>query len=159
MCIRDRKYTLFIGSSSYTFMTLLFVLLASSGVGSLFSPRFKTYVPFVVIGLWLVADILLFPFVVGWFGNTSLFWRIIITCLLVAPIGFFMGMPFVKGSAKAGDLIDWGFAINGAASVIGSTLVLIPVFMFGFSYGLALAGAFYLLAYLLINKSFVSGSK
>ncbi len=151
-----QKYTLFIGSSSYTFMTLLFVLLASSGVGSLYSTRFNNQVPFAAIGLWLLADILLFPLIVGWFGAASLFWRIFITCILVTPIGFFMGMPFVKGSAKAGDLIDWGFAINGAASVIGSTLVLIPVFMFGFAYGLVMAGTFYLLAYLLIRQPFVS---
>ncbi|MBR8535503.1 hypothetical protein KDU71_08025 [Carboxylicivirga sediminis] len=151
-----QKYTLFIGSSSYTFMTLLFVLLASSGLGSYFSPRFKTSLPFVAIVLWLIADAVLFPFVVAHLGVLSLAWRIIITCLMVAPIGFFMGMPFVKGSAKSGELIDWGFAINGAASVIGSTLVLIPVFLYGFTYGMVMAGAFYLLAYLLIKKTFVA---
>ncbi len=151
-----QKYTLFIGSSSYTFMTLLFVLLASSGLGSYFSTRFKTYVPFLAIGLWLLADILLFPLVVNYLGSTTLAWRIIATCLMVAPVGFFMGMPFIKGSAKAGELIDWGFAINGAALVIGSTLVLIPVFLYGFTYGLIMAGAFYILAYWLINRPFIS---
>jgi len=147
-----QKYTLFIGSSSYTFMTILFVLLASSGFGSWMSPKFKKQVPFIVILLWLIADVFVFPHLMSALAGLGLFWRILITCALVAPLGFFMGMPFVKGSEKAGELIDWGFAINGAASVIGSTLVLIPVFNYGFSSGLLLAGVFYLIAYFLLRK-------
>jgi spermidine synthase len=149
-----QKYTLFIGSSSYTFMTILFVLLASSGIGSLLSSKFKVYSPFAFIILWILADLFVFPYLTASLAGLHLFWRLLLTCILIAPLGFFMGMPFVKGSAKAGELIDWGFAINGAASVIGSTLVLIPVFIFGFSYGLLLASAFYLLAYFLIQKPF-----
>ncbi|MCU4157039.1 hypothetical protein J1N10_13700 [Carboxylicivirga sp. A043] len=154
-----QQFTLFIGSSSYTFMTLLFVLLASSGMGSFFSTRFKNYVPFVVIAVWLLFNILFYSQVVTLLGGLGLFWRIVITCLLVAPLGFFMGMPFVKGSAKAGELVDWGFAINGAASVIGSTLVLIPVFVYGFNYGLIMAGIFYLLAWWLLGRHFIFNSK
>ena len=147
-----QKYTLFIGSSSYTFMTILFVLLASSGVGSLMSPKFKKHTPFLFITLWLITEILLFPYITTSLAGLAIFWRIIITCILIAPLGFFMGMPFVKGSAKTGELIDWGFAINGAASVIGSTLVLIPVFNYGFYSGLLLAILFYLIAYILLRK-------
>uniref|UniRef100_UPI003567722C spermine/spermidine synthase domain-containing protein n=1 Tax=Ancylomarina sp. TaxID=1970196 RepID=UPI003567722C len=147
-----QKYTLFIGSSSYTFMTILFVLLASSGVGSLMSPKFKNHIPFLFIAIWLIAEILLFPYITTSLAGLGMIWRIIITCILIAPLGFFMGMPFVKGSAKTGELIDWGFAINGAASVIGSTLVLIPVFNYGFSSGLLLAIVFYMIAYLLLRK-------
>ncbi|RXQ94530.1 hypothetical protein EO244_09640 [Ancylomarina salipaludis] len=146
-----QKYTLFIGSSSYTFMTILFILLASSGIGSLVSPKFKQHTPFLFIAVWLLTEILLFPYITSSLTDLSIMWRIIITCILIAPLGFFMGMPFVKGSAKTGELIDWGFAINGAASVIGSTLVLIPVFNYGFSSGLALAIFFYLIAYLLLR--------
>lgn len=149
-----QKYTLFIGSSSYTFMTILFVLLASSGLGSLMSPKFKKHTPFLFISLWLIAEILLFPYICTSLAELAIFWRIIITCILIAPLGFFMGMPFVKGSSKTGELIDWGFAVNGAASVIGSTLVLLPVFKYGFSSGLILAIVFYLLAYLLLRKTF-----
>jgi predicted membrane-bound spermidine synthase len=151
-----QKYTLFIGSSSYTLMTLLFVLLVSSGAGSYMSKRFNGTLPFVIIILWLIIDALFFGLITSTLGGLGLFWRILITCLMVAPLGFFMGMPFVKGSAKSGELVDWGFAINGAASVIGSTLVLLPVFTWGFSSGLAMAACFYLIAYLLLKKSFVA---
>ncbi|WP_430815488.1 hypothetical protein [Carboxylicivirga sp. RSCT41] len=154
-----QQYTLFIGSSSYTFMTLLFVLLASSGLGSFFSKRFKSNTPFIFIAAWLLFNVVFFSLVVSVFGGLSLFWRIAITCIMVGPLGFFMGMPFVKGSARSGELVDWGFAINGAASVIGSTLVLLPVFLWGFNYGLLMAGLFYLLAWWLLGRSFTFNSK
>lgn len=147
-----QKYTLFIGSSSYTFMTILFVLLASSGIGSRMSYRFRNYAPFLFILGWIVLDIFLFPYITNALGGFGLITRILTTTLLIAPLGFFMGMPFVKGSEKTGDLIDWGFAINGAASVIGSTFVLIPVFNFGFASGLFLAFFCYVWAYILLMR-------
>jgi len=147
-----QKYTLFIGSSSYTFMTILFVLLASSGIGSMMSRRFKNHWPFLFIAGWILLDIFAFPYLTNALGGMGLTARILITTLLIAPLGFFMGMPFVKGSEKAGELIDWGFAINGAASVIGSTLVLIPVFNFGFASGLTLALLCYVWAYIFLLR-------
>jgi len=53
-----------------------------------------------------------------------------------------------------GDLIDWGFAVNGTASVIGSTLIILVAFTVGFRAALTLAGLVYLLAgFLLTRKS------
>ena len=138
-------------------MTILFVLLASSGIGSMMSRRFKNHWPFLFIAGWILLDIFAFPYLTNALGGMGLAARIFITTLLIAPLGFFMGMPFVKGSEKAGELIDWGFAINGAASVIGSTLVLIPVFNYGFSSGLVFAIIFYLAAYFLLCKPLKTG--
>jgi hypothetical protein len=48
--------------------------------------------------------------------------RIVISAALIAPLAFFMGMPFPMGLARveAGDarLIPWAWATNGCASVI-----------------------------------------
>lgn len=150
-----QKYTWFIGSSSYTFMTILFVLLASSGLGSFHSGKFKNRTPFIVILLFILLEIFLFPTLLNSITNLSIAGRIIVTIALISPLGFFMGMPFVKGSKLAGKLVDWGFAINGAASVFGSVLILIPVFAFGFKVGLSLGMLFYLFAMLLLQKSFI----
>jgi hypothetical protein len=78
--------------------------------------------------------------------------RVIISVLLTLPLGFFMGMPFPKGAVKVGELIDWCFAINGAASVLGSVLVLYAAFSFGFTISLLLALFLYALAYLFLSK-------
>jgi len=150
-----QKYTLFIGSSAYTFMTILFALLLSSGLGSHYSTKFKNSTPFIFIGLWILADMFLFPGLMESLSGLGNFLRIVISLILIMPLGFFMGMPFVKGSKKAGELVDWGFAVNGAASVIGSTLVLIPVFNYGYRIGILLGLVCYVLAMFALKGKFV----
>ena len=57
-----------------------------------------------------------------------------------------MGIPFPKGALRVGPLVDWGFAVNGAASVLGGTAILLVAFNAGFAVALSLAAALYLLA-------------
>ncbi|KAA3634396.1 MAG: hypothetical protein DWP97_07180 [Calditrichaeota bacterium] len=148
-----QKYTLFIGPSVYAVASILFVLLLASGVGSRFAERFSSVTPFVVILFWILLDVVLFNKIIYLCEDFSLALRIFITLVLVAPLGFFMGMPFPKATKYVGELIDWGFAVNGAASVIGSTLILLVAFSFGFKISMMVAGMFYLLALLLILKN------
>jgi len=63
-----------------------------------------------------------------------------------------MGMPFPKGTKRVGELIDWGFAINGAASVLGSTAIMLVAFNFGYNMALLAGAAAYLLAMLLMRS-------
>jgi spermidine synthase len=145
-----QKYTLIIGASSYTLMCILFVLLLASGIGSRFAYRFKNYAPFVFIMAWIVADIFVFPLAVNSIADKSLALRMVYTIMWIFPLGFFMGMPFVKGTKKTGELIDWGFAINGAASVVGSVIVLILAFNYGFNVAMLSGGIAYILAMILL---------
>ena len=84
-------------------------------------------------------------------GDLGLYPRLVVTALLVAPLGFFMGMPFPKGALRVGELVDWGFAVNGAASVLGATVVLPIAFTWGFSAALLGGAALYLLAFALLG--------
>jgi len=147
-----QKYTLFIGASLYSTVTVLITLLIGSGIGSYYSPRIKTVAVFTgIIGL-LILDILILPKVVSLFTNLPMLMRVLMVSGLLFPVAFFMGMPFPKGSEKVGALIDWGFAVNGAASVLGSVVVVLVSFNLGFSYAL-LAGTFlYTVAFLLIRN-------
>ncbi len=77
--------------------------------------------------------------------------RILISAMLIFPLGFFMGMPFTKATLRVRELIDWGFAVNGAASVLGSVLVLIIAFTWGFSSALVVAALIYLAAFGLLS--------
>lgn len=63
-------------------------------------------------------------------------------------------MPFPKGALQVGSLIDWGFAVNGAASVLGSTLIAFFAFSYGFSAALLLGALLYGLAHLLLSLKF-----
>jgi hypothetical protein len=141
-----QQYTLFVGPSAYTLVAILFTLLIGSGLGSRFAPRFRDSVPFLGILAWILLDILVFGRVTRSLGTLTMLPRILVTVLLVAPLGFFMGMPFPKGTRRVGDLIDWGFAVNGAASVLGSASIMLVSFAWGFNVALLVGGAAYLLA-------------
>ncbi|MBM2814892.1 MAG: spermidine synthase [Ignavibacteria bacterium] len=138
-----QKYTLFIGPSSYSIITILAALLISSGIGSRFSKQISERIFFPALLILIFADIFLFHRIVLLLGDLTIFPRIAVTFGCLFPLGFFMGMPFPKAGARAGAWIDWLFAINGTASVIGSALIMLVSINFGFSTSLTLAAFFY----------------
>ena len=147
-----QQYSLFIGSSAYTFAIVLLALLLSSGAGSFCSRGFGDRLPFAFIAVWLVALLLLFPSAVAVFGRLGFAWRVALSCLSIAPAGFFMGMAFPKAAARVGDLIDWGFAVNGVASVFGATLAVFISIHAGFAATLLVGALCYLGAMLLLGR-------
>ncbi len=147
-----QQYTLLIGPSIYSLITILTTLLIFSGLGSKFSPSVGDRIPFIGIITWLVADVIVFPWVASTFGGMTLVPRIAVGSVLIAPLGFFMGMPFPKGGRRVGELIDWGFAVNGMASVIGSTIIILVAFVAGFRIALLLSAVVYLGAWFLLSR-------
>lgn len=146
-----QKYSLFIGTSVYSIVTVLLTLLLFSGIGSFFSNKFSNTIVFSMILIWLLLEILVFGNLTNVLGYLELFPRMIISMIFLAPLGFFMGMPFPKGTAKIGDLIDWGFAVNSTASVLGSTLIVLIAFSAGFKIALLVGGLMYLCAFAIIS--------
>ena len=146
-----QKYTLFIGASVYSIATVLLTLLVACGIGSRYSRSVTTSVAFLGILIWLALDILVLGHITRALAGLMMLPRAFITAALIFPLGFFMGMPFPKGTLRVGELVDWGFAVNGAASVLGATLVLLVAFSFGFTASLILGGLMYLTAYLLMS--------
>ncbi|HEX2869114.1 MAG TPA: hypothetical protein VHO03_18880 [Ignavibacteriales bacterium] len=147
-----QQYTMYIGPSSYSVVTILLTLLLMSGIGSRFADVIKAKTAFTGIIVWIILDIILFSRMFYLMGDFPMPARIIISALMIAPLGFFMGIPFPKGSLRVKELIDWGFAVNGAASVLGSALIILVAISFGFTVSLLLAGLLYLGAYWLITK-------
>jgi len=145
------KYTLFIGPSVYSIITVLLTLLIGSGIGSRFSGSIKNWITFLGIVFWLILDITVFPQITSSLGHLTILPRILITVILIFPLGFFMGSPFPKGTLRVGEYIDWGFAVNGAASVLGSVLIMLIAFQYGFAVSLLIGAVLYLLAYALIS--------
>jgi hypothetical protein len=147
-----QQFSLLIGPSLYSVATILLTLLVASGLGSRLAKSFGDRTVFSWIALWLVLDAVFFGLLTAWAGGLTQSVRIVIAALLVVPVGFFMGMPFPKAALRVGPLIDWGFAVNGAASVLGSVLVLFVSFTWGFSIALLLAAVVYLIAFMLLNR-------
>ncbi len=146
-----QMYALFIGASIYSISTVLLTLLLASGLGSGQCKRLSNKVIFSSI----VAQVLLHAFVFGQLTgiltNLDQIGRVIVTALLVFPLGFFMGMPFPKGALKVGPLVDWGFAVNGAASVLGATAIMLVAFASGFTAALTVGAILYVLAFLMLR--------
>lgn len=147
-----QRYALFIGPSVYSVAATLLSLLMGSGVGSYFSGKFSAKTVFVgIIGMLLVT-IFVFPILLSYLEFLEMLPRILVSLLLILPLGFFMGMPFPKAAVKVGELIDWGFAVNGAASVFGSVLVVYLAFSFGFNFSLIIAAVLYGVSWFLLEN-------
>ena len=63
----------------------------------------------------------------------------------MAPLGFLMGMPFPTGLRRV-KTVEWAWALNAAASVLGSVMAMIIAIHFGLTITLACAALAYLLA-------------
>ena len=154
-----QRLTIYLGSPTYALAVVLFTVLLSSGIGSLtthgVSPgdaprRLRWAIPglIAVMGLYL----LLLPAIVRATQQWMLAGRIGVAIAVVLPAGFLMGQPFPLGikevRRQAPGTIPWLWAVNGAASVVGSVLATMVALRAGFPvvslagmlcYGLALA--------------------
>ncbi len=85
--------------------------------------------------------------------------------MLLIPLGFVMGMPFPtglralaarpvfevpSGATEADNAVEWAWAMNAAASVLGSVLAMVIAIQFGLTVTLACGVAAYVLALLLL---------
>lgn len=152
-----QRFTLFLHYPVYTVAVVITGFLVFSGLGSGFSSRFaprKNGLAFAIAGvvgftlLYLIFLRNLFLFLIAF----SDWIKIVISLALIAPLGFFMGMPFPLGLGKVSRrkpaLVPWAWGINGCASVISSALAVIVAISWGFTVVGILAILLYILAYL-----------
>lgn len=139
-----QKLILYLGYPVLTLSTLLFGILLSSALGSLFSQRWRLdALPVVIIAA--AAGVTLYGLAFqGFHGpvvNATLAWdiryRAFITIAMVFPLGFFLGMPFPAGVRIVGswgeNLVPWMWGINGLTSVVGSVAAMTMAKLWGFS--------------------------
>ena len=122
-------------------------------IGARFAQRIGTGTAFVAILTLLLFEVFAFRPITGALSGLSLYPRMAVSAAFVLPLGFFMGMPFPKGSFRVRELIDWGFAVNGAGAVLGSTAILLVAMSVGLNAALLSGGLLYLLALLLISTA------
>jgi len=82
--------------------------------------------------------------------------RVVLTLLLLAPMGILLGIPFPTGiktvSIESEAFIPWAWGVNGFFTVIGSVGAVILGMMLGFKIVILLATVFYAMAIFLIPK-------
>ncbi|PYI92059.1 MAG: hypothetical protein DME97_11465 [Verrucomicrobia bacterium] len=158
-----QRFTLFLGQPVYTFAVVLAALLIFTGIGAALSDRFgasarkslRVIVPLILLTLIVTAFLTpyIFNVALGW----SLLARVVVSVLILAPLGILLGMPFPSGLRIIGEevpsLVPWAWGVNGFFTVIGTVGALILGMAFGFKAVLVIAAACYLIALASVSRS------
>jgi spermidine synthase len=158
-----QKFMLFLGQPTYSVAGLLFSLLIGAGIGSWSSgliwkakTLLKLSIAVMIISLLSGTYTFLLNSVFAAFLGESFHIRLMVSFLLLFPLGFFLGMPFPLGMK----LLDeyglrqyvprmWG--VNGIGSVLGSTLAIALAISSGFSYAMTLGAGLYFSLFILFS--------
>jgi hypothetical protein len=143
-----QRLVLFLDRPVYAFAVVLFTLLMASGVGSLLSPRLPLRAVLVLLFIVILSYPFLLPFASQMFLISPFVARVLVALLLLAPMGFLMGIPFPQGLVrlKTPGLVPLAWGINGCASVISSILATTGALTWGFSAVLVAGAVAYALA-------------
>ena len=161
-----QRFVLFLGHPTYALTVVIFLLMLSSGAGSLFSRRWLPrtelgWIPLALVVLTLLADVFFLPHRLAALVGLSFVYRLLVSGVLLIPLGFVMGMPFPTGlralastpapefpagQNSSDNAVEWAWAMNAAASVLGSVLAMVIAIQFGLNVTLACGAAAYLLA-------------
>lgn len=153
-----QKFLLLLGQPTYTVATVLCGFLVFSGLGSLFSTKFKNSgllqqrnpILFAIGIVSLITCLYLqfLPFIFSRLMVNSDIIKIIFSICLIGPLAFFMGMPFPLGIDLLRrchpSFIAWAWGINGYTSVVSAILATCLAITFGFNTVILLAVTIYL---------------
>jgi spermidine synthase len=165
-----QRFVLFLGHPTYALTVVIFLLMLSSGAGSLFSRRWLpstklAWMPLILVIVALLGNLFALPRVLPAWVGFDFGYRLVVCAMLLIPLGFVMGMPFPTGlRALAGrsaselsmgvtsenNAVEWAWAMNAAASVLGSVLAMVIAIQFGLTAALACGVAAYLVALALL---------
>ena len=162
-----QKFVLFLGHPTYALTVVIFSMLLTSGLGSYFSGRLllnREERLIKILGcvalcaaLWAWILSVLLPAAVG----LPLLLKVAITVLLIAPLGFMMGMPFPAGLERLQDwhppAVRWAWSLNAGSSVLGSVGALVCCIYQGLIQTLIVGGLLYVAALAVFGRARVNG--
>lgn len=145
-----QRFVLFLGHPTYALTVVVFLLLLSSGVGSVAARRrissgSKIFPLIGFISALIAIDVFLLPWLLSAAIGLPFAIKLLLSGMVLAPLGFLMGMPFPTG-LRLVKTVEWAWALNAAASVLGSVMAMIIAIHFGLTVTLLCAAAAYLLA-------------
>jgi len=160
-----QRFVLFLGHPTYALTVVVFLLLLSSGFGSLTSRQWlrstqQGWISLAIIASAVLVYVLVLPKILVSLVGLAFAAKLLISAALLVPLGFVMGMPFPTGlRALAGfsgkeqeSTIEWAWAMNAGASVLGSVLAMAVAIQFGLNATLA-CGAFAYFAAMVFSKA------
>ena len=181
-----QRLVLFLGHPTYAITVVIFLLLASSGAGSLLSRRWAAGGRTIRMTLAAVAAALAvytfaLPRLLAAAVGLEFGIKLLVSGAILIPLGFVMGIPFPTGlrvlavpaapesdadavrepppsSGSRDSAVEWAWALNAAASVLGSVLAMFVAVNLGLTLTLACGLAAYVAAWGLGGVWLRSGS-
>ncbi|PVV27621.1 MAG: hypothetical protein B6D79_01465, partial [gamma proteobacterium symbiont of Ctena orbiculata] len=163
-----QKFILFLHHPIYAISISLAGFLLFAGLGSFVSERLaknQSHYRIAVLAVLFIALVsigylfLLEP-LFEQLGHLAMLYKFVISSLLIAPLAFFMGMPFPLAISlmkkQDSTLIPWAWGINGYASVISAGLATLIAIDLGFTAVILIATLLYfsiLMAFPSVNRS------
>jgi hypothetical protein len=125
-----QRVVFFLGQPTYALTVVIFSMLLSSSAGSFVSRRViagdDRRLSILLLGVVTSVALLVFvaPATMDATLSQPLPFKLAVLAALIFPVGFLMGMPFPSGLRRleAGfpNAVCWAWAVNAAASVLGS---------------------------------------
>jgi hypothetical protein len=145
-----QRFVLFLGHPTYALTVVVFLLLLSSGAGSVAARRRITSATRILLLLGaitglIVLDVVVLPWLLPSAVGLPFGIKLIMSAAVLAPLGFLMGMPFPTG-LRLVPTVEWAWALNAAASVLGSVLAMVIAIHYGLSITLLCAAVAYAFA-------------
>ncbi len=163
-----QRFVLFLGHPTYALTVVVFLLLLSSGAGSLASRRCvgetgSAWLPLLLIIAVLLLYVFVLPAILNALVGLPFPIKLLVSGALLIPLGFAMGMPFPTGlralasfpapefpatqaNLSGQNAVEWAWAMNAAASVTGSVLAMVIAIQYRPECDPGLRRAAYLLA-------------
>ncbi|MGO9257658.1 MAG: hypothetical protein ACLQU1_15300 [Bryobacteraceae bacterium] len=162
-----QKFVLFLGHPVYALAVVIFSMLVSSGLGSFWSRRLlgehegRLIKALGSVALLAAALALILSWLLAALVWLPLPLKAALTVVLIAPLGFAMGMPFPTALARLEEwhapAVRWAWSLNAASSVLGSVGALVCAIYLGLVQTLIIGGIFYLAALAVVAKVRPSG--
>jgi hypothetical protein len=147
-----QRFVLFLGFPTYALSVVLFALLVFTGVGSQLTTRLTnprrglTIGLSAAVGLIVVSSFALEP-VLRALIDLPFTARVVVSVVLLAPVGILLGMPMPIGLLRFQALhpgsVPYAWGVNGVASVLASVFGIVLAINFGFTVAAIVSAACY----------------
>lgn len=163
-----QRFVLFLGHPTYALTVVIFLLLLSSGAGSLLSRRWlprttRIWIPLILLACAIGLYVLVLPMLLNALVGLPFLVKLSMSAVLLVPVGLAMGMPFPTGlRAMAGpgpnpsdatdsvcNAVEWAWAMNAGSSVLGSVLAMVIAIHWGLNVTLTCGAGAYAIAIVL----------
>lgn len=145
-----QRFVLFLGHPTYALTVVVFLLLLASGAGSFASRRASVGLSIGAIVVLVLLNVLLLPWLMSAAVGLGFAVKLMISAIVLIPLGFLMGMPFPAGlqllSRSGNATVEWAWAMNAATSVLGSVAAMVIAIHFGLTVTLSCAALAYMMA-------------